>query len=501
MTSAGSTYSAVGIVKSYAGVHVLHGVDFVVHPGTIHGLFGHNGAGKSTLLKILAGAARPDSGDLRIDGKAINLSSPRDALDQGIGCVYQELRQIPDLTVTENLFLGREERRYGLKNDAGMIEYARKLLASYGLAVDPLARIRDLSHPEKQMIEVIANLDRRASFLLLDEPTTAIDGRHAEELLRAVRQIAVERQIGVVLVSHKIDEVLSVCDEATVMMAGRSVLHADRSSLSKQAIVDAIIGDATHPPQSAPVRKKLTDSTAFLRVRDLRTPRLKGVSLEARAGEVLGIYGLAGAGRTRFCRAIYGMELVTSGEIQIDGGAYEATTPTKALANGIAYLTEERKRDGFIPGMSALRNVVLSTLKRYRRAGIVDQSAADKTARAALARLRTHGRLDQSVLSLSGGNQQKVLFARIIEQNARMVMLDEPTKGVDIGAKSDIYAIVRRLADEGRCVIVVSSEEEEILEVADRIVVFRQGVCDFAAINIADASVAYLRQAAWASVR
>ena len=195
------------------------------------------------------------------------------------------------------------------------------------------------------------------------------------------------------------------------------------------------------------------------------------------------------------------MEPVVSGEIQIDGEPYEATTPTKALANGIAYLTEERKRDGFIPGMSALRNVVLSTLRRYRRVGVVDQTAADKTARAALARLRTHGRLDQSVLSLSGGNQQKVLFARIIEQNARMVMLDEPTKGVDIGAKSDIYAIVRRLADEGRCVIVVSSEEEEILEVADRVVVFRQGVCDSPVINIADASVAYLRQAAWASVR
>jgi ABC-type sugar transport system ATPase subunit len=501
MTSAGSTYSAVGIVKSYAGVRVLHGVDFVVHPGTIHGLFGHNGAGKSTLLKILAGAARPDSGDMSIDGKAITLSSPRDALDQGIGCVYQELRQIPDLTVTENLFLGREERCYGLKNDVGMIEYARKLLTSYGLRVDPLARIRDLSHPEKQMIEVIANLDRKARFLLLDEPTTAIDGRHAEELLRAVRQIAIERQIGVVLVSHKIDEVLSVCDEATVMMAGRSVLHAERSSLSKQAIVGAIVGDEAHRPQTAPIRNKLADSTAFLRVRNLKTNRLKRISLEARAGEVLGIYGLAGAGRTRFCRAIYGMEPIAGGEIQIDGRPYEASSPAKALASGIAYLTEDRKRDGFISEMSSLRNVVLSTLRRYRTAGIVNQSAADKTARSALARLRTHGRLEQTVLSLSGGNQQKVLFARIIEQNARIVMLDEPTKGVDVGAKSDIYAIVRRLAEEGRCVIVVSSEEEEILEVADRVVVFRQGVCDSPATNIADASVAYLRQAAWAPLQ
>ena len=485
-------------MKSYAGVRVLHGIDFTIQPGTVHGLFGHNGAGKSTLLKILAGAEQPDSGELFIGGQPITLGSPRDAIDQGVACVYQELRLIPDLSVTENLFLGRERKSGGLKDMRGMIEHTRTVLGSYGLRVDPQAKIRDLSHPDKQMIEVIANLDRKARVLFLDEPTTAIDGRQAEQLLASVKKIAIERQIGVVLVSHKLDEALAVCDEATVLMGGRVVLHADKSRLNKQAIIDSIIGDAaSHHVKPERTHRELSEARVRLKVDGLTTERLKGISLEAKAGEILGIYGLAGAGRTRFCRALYGMERVTGGEVLLDGEPYEANSPADALSKGVSFLTEERKRDGFIPGMTPLQNVVLSTLRRFRTAGVVDHAKARKRAKTSLSHLRTRGPLDKPVTGLSGGNQQKVLFARIIEENSSLVLLDEPTKGVDIGAKGDIYEIIRGLANEGRCVVVVSSEEEELLKVADRIIVFRHGTCDAPAKDVRDVSINDLRQSAW----
>jgi ABC-type sugar transport system ATPase subunit len=489
-------YRASRITKSFAGVAVLHGVDFAVRPGTIHGLFGHNGAGKSTLLKILAGAQPQDDGTLSIGGRAIRLASPRDALDQGIACVYQELRLISNLTVAENLFLGRELRRNSLKDSAGMIAYAQTLLDGYGMRISAAARVATLSHPEKQMVEVIANLDRKARFLFLDEPTTALDGGQAASLLAAIRRIALERQIGVVLVSHKLDEVLGVCDEATVLSGGRTILHVEREQLKKQAIVDAIVGDAH---VAGPARQSGVSSggRTFLDVRGLTGPRLSGITLAARAGEVLGVYGLVGSGRTRFLRSLFGAEPVTGGQILIDGRQYAPRSAADALTAGIAFLTEERKRDGFIPLMSAYGNVVLSTLKRYRMMGLIDHAGATKSARHTLARIGTRGRLDAPIKSLSGGNQQKVLFGRIIEQDARLILLDEPTKGVDIGAKKDIYEIIRLLADEGRCVVMVSSEEEELLEVADRITVFHHGRCEYAPVPVGDVTLAALRQAAW----
>lgn len=497
MTSDGA-YRASRITKSFAGVGVLHGVDFVVRPGTIHGLFGHNGAGKSTLLKILAGAQPQDDGALSIAGRAITLASPRDALEQGIACVYQELRLISNLTVAENLFLGRELRRNGLKDGNGMAAYTQSLLDGYGLRTAASARVGALSHPEKQMVEVIANLDRKARFLFLDEPTTALDGGQAASLLAAIRRIALERQIGVVLVSHKLDEVLGVCDEATVLSGGRVILHAEREKLKKETIVDAIVGDAHH---AGPARlsRAPADGKTFLEVRGLVGRRLSGVTLAAKTGEVLGVYGLVGSGRTRFLRSLFGTEPVTGGEILIDGKRYEPRSARDALAAGIALLTEERKRDGFIPLMSAYENVVLSTLKRYRMNGLIDHAAAARSARHTLARIGTRGRLDAPIKSLSGGNQQKVLFGRIIEQDARLILLDEPTKGVDIGAKQDIYEIIRSLADEGRCVVVVSSEEEELLEIADRVTVFHHGRCEYAPVPVSDVTLAALRQAAWAA--
>ncbi len=492
-----SSYKATGITKSFAGVGVLHGIDFEVKPGTIHGLFGHNGAGKSTLLKILAGAQPQDNGELIVDGETVSLHSPREALAKGIGCVYQELRLIPNLTVSENLFLGREVTLHGLKQTAAMNTYSKTLLSSYGLHVDVTRTVKGLSHPEKQLLEVIANLEGKARYLFLDEPTTALDGNQSAELLAHVRRIALERNIGVVLVSHKLDEVLTVCDEATVLSGGRLVYHATGADVGKQAIVDAIVGDA-HGKHVASRREVRAAGDALLKVKGLAGTRLKGVDVEARRGEVLGLYGLVGSGRTRFLRTLYGMEPAASGLVEIAGKRYLPSSPKRAIESGIAFLTEERKHDGFIPLMTSFQNVVLSTLTRYRSKGLVDLNQARASARKTLASIGTRGQLDAPTKSLSGGNQQKVLLGRIIEQNAELILLDEPTKGVDIGAKSDIYDIIRRLADEGRCIVVVSSEEEELVEICDRIAIFQHGYCTAKPRPVEEWTLGKLREAAWA---
>jgi ribose transport system ATP-binding protein len=492
-----SSYKATGITKSFGSVGVLHGIGFEVKPGTIHGLFGHNGAGKSTLLKILAGAQPQDNGTLSVDGETVTLTSPREALGKGIGCVYQELRLIPNLTVAENLFLGREVTLHGLKKTAEMNAYCKTLLASYGLHVDVTRTVKGLSHPEKQLLEVIANLEGKVRYLFLDEPTTALDGNQSTELLAHVRRIALERNIGVVLVSHKLDEVLAVCDEATVLSGGRVVYHAAGQDVSKQAIVDAIVGDA-HGKHIASRREARAAGEIFLKVEGLAGKRLKGADIIARRGEVLGLYGLIGSGRTRFLRTLYGMEPISSGTVEISGKRYTPSSPKLAIRHGIAFLTEERKQDGFIPLMSSFQNVVLSTLTRYRNNGIVDLNAARASAQKTLASIGTRGRLDAPTKSLSGGNQQKVLLGRIIEQDADLILLDEPTKGVDIGAKSDIYDIIRRLADEGRCIVVVSSEEEELVEICDRIAIFQHGFCTTAPKPVEEWSLGKLREAAWA---
>ncbi|EOA2699043.1 sugar ABC transporter ATP-binding protein [Raoultella sp. BAC10a-01-01] len=495
-------YIARQIKISFSGIQVLHGVDFCVEPGKIHGLFGHNGAGKSTLLKILAGVNVPDSGELLIGENSIHLSSPKDALGHRVACVYQELRLIPGMSVWKNIFLGREIRKQnGFMDDGKMIKHAEMLIKENHLKFHATDLVRDLSHPEKQMLEVVTNLDRDARFLFLDEPTTALEGAQAEELLNAVQRIAREKQIGVVLVSHKLDEVLRVCDNATVMCGGRVIYSADHHSISKASIVEAIVGDAAVHEGSTNRRDIIrgAQTRPWLSVENLKTDRLKNVNLKAYRGEILGIYGLAGAGRTRLCRTLFGLENVQGGHIQLAHKEYTPSTPDKAIRSGIAYLTEERKKDGFIPNMSSYANTTLSILAEFRSGLLIDHGKAKNMADSLLTKMNTRGNLSGPIQSLSGGNQQKVLLARVMAQNASLVLLDEPTKGVDIGAKADIYKIIYQLAENGCCVVVVSSEEEELLDLADNIIVFCHGECDGSVTPSSDLTPADLRKAAWES--
>ncbi|MDR2136784.1 MAG: sugar ABC transporter ATP-binding protein [Synergistaceae bacterium] len=489
---------AKGIKKSFSGVEVLHGVDFEIRPGRLHGLFGHNGAGKSTLLKIMAGAYEYDSGKLILDGRAVALKSPRDALSCRIACVYQELRLISQLTVTQNVFLGREMSVHGIRMESAMRSHTAKLLEEYDIHVPPDALLKDLSHPQRQMIEIVINLDRNAKYIFLDEPTTALEVRRAEELLANVKRIVTEKQIGVAVVTHKVSEVLSHCDDVTVLTGGAAVYRASAPQIKEDEVINSIVGKKSEaaPARHTRPRGRAPELAPRLLVKNLCTKGLKSVDLEAYPGEILGLYGLVGSGRSRFCRVLYGLEEVRGGEILFDGASYRVSSPSEAIKRGVAYLTEERKRDGFIPQMSVLKNVALPVLARFKKFLLVDERESENYAQNILSRFDTQGQLTGPIQSLSGGNQQKALFGRIIAQNARLILLDEPTKGVDIGAKQDIYDVVRGMAGEGKCVLVVSTEEEELLQIADRIVVFNNGSCAAESLRAKDMSAELLRMRA-----
>ena len=489
-------YEAKGIIKEFSGVRVLHGVDFTITPGKIHGLFGHNGAGKSTLLKIMAGVQPYTAGELVLDSRDITLSSPFEALHNNIACVYQELRLIPELTITQNIFLGREINKgiFRIKDEKAMHEHAKKLLMEYNMSIDPGTYVKDITHPLKQIIEVITNLDRNAKYIFLDEPTTALESKQAQQLLESVRQIVKEKNIGVAIVSHKIDEVLPFCDEVTVLSGGKLVYSSTNpAEFSKETIINAIIGEK----RDNITYNKKTDcikSEPYLIVKNLNTPKLTNISLEACKGEIFGIYGLVGAGRTSLCQTLYGL-YDFKGEVSIGGKSYKASSPLDAMNKGVAYLTEERKKYGIIPLMSCITNAVLTSITRFRHGFDLSLKEAGRSVMPTLEGMQIKGNIYGKMDSLSGGNQQKVLISRIMFQKSQLIMLDEPTKGVDLGAKSDIYAIIRDLAEKGHCIVIVSSEEEELARIADRVAIFRAGKCEERMLTGDEITVTALREA------
>ncbi|MGL5722243.1 MAG: sugar ABC transporter ATP-binding protein [Brevinema sp.] len=492
-------YIAYNITKEYSGVRVLNTVNFKIETGKIHGLFGHNGAGKSTLLKILAGVEQQTSGVLELMGEPKNFLSPHDALSQGVACVYQELRLIDNLTVAQNIFLGREITQWGRINEQAMHNYTKNLLEEYGVGIDPGSHIKDISHPLKQMVEVITNLDRKAKFVFLDEPTTALEYRQAEDLLTRVNSLVQDRKIGIVIVSHKIDEVLPYCDDVTVLSEGQTVFESSRQNFTKKDIVDAIVskeGATTKAVVEQKISRNIDgNSPPMLNVKGLKTNKLNGINMTVHGGEVFGIYGLVGSGRTSFAQTLYGMCEITEGSVEIADISYRPRNNYDAIKKGVAYLTEDRKHGGIIPEMSALVNANLISIDRYSNGIYLDLKKADTSAYEILKEMRIKGDPSRSIKYLSGGNQQKALLARIIGQKADIIILDEPTKGVDLGAKSDIYHIIDDLAKNGCCVIVISSEEEELMQVCDRVAIFSKGTCTGETLSGSEITISNLRKA------
>lgn len=498
------------VVKRYVGVPALRGVSVAVRPGQVVGLVGHNGAGKSTLLRILAGATSPDGGRLEIDGRPLVLASPADALAAGIATVYQELSLLPNLTVTQNVFLGTEPSRVGLLLRAEMRRRAQELVERFGLEIDVNRRLGDYPVAIRQLLEIAIATHREARYLLLDEPTTSLEGDQIERFLEKVRSLARDDGLGILLVDHKLDELYSVASEIVALVDGEVRIEGRADEVSRVEVVRAIAG-SDHVEVPGPQRGPTVDAPAgpgadglpsegppALAVSGLQTRVLREVSLRAQPGRVLGLYGLVGSGRTEFLRALVGVDPMLAGQIELRGQPYRPRNPSAAQRAGLVYLTEERKTDGIVPELDSVTNVALPILATVTRLGFLDRRAMARIATRHMDQLKVLGNRSAPVASLSGGNQQKVLLARALAQRPSILLLDEPTRGVDLGVKREIHRIVRGLArDEGLTVVLVSSEEEEILELADDVVIFAHGRCTGDPLPPGSRTAAQLRHAAW----
>ena len=462
-----------GLSKAFPGVRALDAVSFAVTAGEVHALIGENGAGKSTLLKILSGIYRADSGEVLINGAHADLSSPKAARRAGIAMIHQELQQVPELDVAQNMFLGESLTRFGMFTDkAATRQRAREVLAQLDPTIDVGAKIGTLRVAQRQIVEIAKALLANARVIAMDEPTSSLTPREFERLAEVIAELA-GRGVSVIYVSHKLDEVFRVASRATVLRDGQKVGEADLGKTTESQLVAMMVGREllAHPHTS------YAKSDVVLDVKGLtRGAAVRDVSFDLHKGEVLGIAGLVGAGRTELVRLIAGVDKSESGEIKVRGEVRRFGTPRDAIEGGIALLPEERKKDGIIPLRSVTSNVALPRLGYLTHFGLVKTAEVRATVDRLTEKVSLRPRdIDRPIRLFSGGNQQKAIICRWLMAQAQILIFDEPTRGIDVGAKSEIYRLIEELAAEGRSIMVVSSELPEILRVADRVLVMRRG--------------------------
>ena len=463
--------------KSFPGVRALHDVQFELLAGEVHALMGENGAGKSTLMKILAGVYRRDSGDILVDGQPVSFECPRDAQAAGVGIIHQELQLMNHLTVAQNIFIGREPRgRLGLFLDEDRLNaQAREILSRMHVNLDPRALVGELTVASQQMVEIAKALSFDSRVLIMDEPTSALNDAEIAELFRIIRELK-GRGVGVVYISHKMDELKQIADRVTVLRDGEYVATVDAAHTTVEAIIGMMVGRTL--TDVAPAARAAAQGEAALEVRHLNAgPLVRDVSFTLRQGEILGFAGLMGAGRTEVARAVFGADPVESGEILVKGAKATIRNPSDAVAQGIGYLSEDRKRFGLATGMDVESNIVMSNLRSFLSFNFFLRRARMRrraTHFISLLAIRTPSP-SQEVRLLSGGNQQKIVIAKWLERDCDVLFFDEPTRGIDVGAKSEIYKLLRSLADEGKAIVMISSELPEILRMSDRIVVMCEG--------------------------
>lgn len=460
------------ITRSFGPVQVLHGVSFEIEAGTVVGLLGENGAGKSTLMKILAGYLEPSGGEVRIDGKACRFRSSREAEQQGIVLIHQEFNLAEDLTIAQNIFLGHEKVRGWVLDDAAMRREAREVLRQVGLDIDPDTRVRALIVAEKQLVEIARALARKARLLVMDEPTATLTPGETERLFALMAQL---RSEGVTLlyISHKLDEVERVTDEVVVMRDGRFVTRRPTASLTRHDMANLMVGREI--ADLFPARDAVPAGDPLLQVRAFTVPGwASDVSFEVRAGEILGFAGLVGAGRTELFEGLLGLRKA-SGEVTLGGKVVRLHSPREAANEGITYLSEDRKGKGLHVDFGLRENLTLMDLRRHARPWLAPAREQQALERAVQSFGIRTGDLGQKASALSGGNQQKLALAKVLQPRPRVVVLDEPTRGVDVGAKRDIYFLIQRLAREGQAVIVISSELLELIGLCHRVAVMRAG--------------------------
>jgi ribose transport system ATP-binding protein len=467
-----------GLCKSFTGVQVLDQVNFDLRRGEVHALMGENGAGKSTLMKLLAGIYARDAGEIEVAGLPVDIASPRAAQALGIGIVHQELNLMSHLSAAQNIFIGREPRRgLGLFLDEERLNAdARRLFERLNLSLDPRTRVADLTVARQQMVEIAKALSFDSKVLIMDEPTAALNAQEVEDLFRVIRQLRAEG-VGIVYISHRMDELQRIADRVTVMRDGRTIATVPMQGTSMDTIISMMVGRALAqdlrgtPPDTS-------SSEVALEVRHLRRgAAIRDVGFSVRKGEIVGFAGLMGAGRTEVARAVFGADAVDGGEIHVHGRAVRIRSPRDAVAHGIGYLSEDRKQFGLATSMDVQANIAMTSLPRFLRLGMFIDAPAIAEAAAQYVRqlgIRTPS-VAQPVKLLSGGNQQKVVIAKWLLRDCDILFFDEPTRGIDVGAKAEIHKLIDALAAEGKAIVVISSELPEILRLSHRVVVMCEG--------------------------
>lgn len=465
--------TASGVSKSFGGISALQDVQFAVCPGEVHALLGENGAGKSTLIKILTGVYQPDAGEIRLDGHPVHFPSTRDALAAGIAAIYQEPSLFPDLDIAENIFVGRQPVRGGRIDWRKMASEAEMLLRSLGVHLDPRAKARTLSVAQQQMVEIARALSTNARVLIMDEPTSSLTLAEVDELFGIVRQLR-ERGTAIVFISHRLEELFQIADRVTILRDGRYVTTRSMQGISTGEMIQLMVGrtlDDLFP------KVDVTVGAPLLQVRDLsRAGVFENVSLDVRAGEIVGMAGLVGAGRTDVACAIFGAEPATGGTIVLNGKTVQINTPQDAMALGIAYVPEDRQHHGLVLPMSIAQNITLPILNRFRKRGFLHARSERGVAGSAADKLEVkRAGTWQPARELSGGNQQKVVLAKWLETNPRILILDEPTRGIDVGTKAAVHGLMGELAAAGMAILMISSELPEVMGMSDRVIVMREG--------------------------
>lgn len=473
--------SAEGIVKQYPGVLALDAVDFTVLPGEVHGLIGENGAGKTTLMHILAGITYPDAGVIRFDGKPVQFSQPREAMDCGIAIVHQELNLVPHLSVAENIFLGKElVSAFGAIRTQEQNQRCSKLLSTLDATIDPCAKVHSLRVGQQQVVEIAKVLNSSARVIFMDEPTSAISDHEVGALFALIDSLC-NAGVSIVYVSHKLDELLQISDRITVLRDGRLVATLNRADADQDTVVRLMVGRQLSElyvhSESAAKEQRLRVESLTLKGEKAERPIVEDVSFSVDSGEVLGVYGLMGAGRSELLESIFGLHPVqTTGAVYLDGNAVTLRSAEAALQYGPGLVPEDRQRQGLVLGLSVEQNISLSNLDDLTQMFLLSSRLEREQAEMFVEQFAIRSSdVSQRVGSLSGGNQQKVVLSKVLATRPRVLMLDEPTRGIDVKAKRDIYALIDRSKQEGLAVVVVSSELPELLGIADRMMVMCEG--------------------------
>jgi ABC-type sugar transport system ATPase subunit len=464
------------VSKSFPGVQALQGVDFALRAGEVHALVGENGAGKSTLIKILAGVHRPDAGRIWLRDRLIDARTPRDMMDAGVRVIYQELNLIPGLSVAENLFLGRAITRRGLRGIVdwpAMYRRSVAILEPFGLRIDPRVRVGTLGVAYQQIVEIAKAVSCDAAIVAMDEPTAALTEGETDTLLRIIDDLR-RRGVSIIYISHRLDDIRRIADRVTVLRDGRHVVTADQRDLPADQIIRHMVGRSVsefYPKEALPVGDVLLDVEGLS-----RRGVCQDVSFRLHRGEILGVAGLAGSGRTEIAELLFGRRRADRGTIRVGGRVVRIRSPRQAVRHGVGLIPEDRKRDGLVLSMSVLDNATLCVLRRHATGGLIHARRIRQLVQNVVRELRLKtASLAQQVRFLSGGNQQKVVLARWLLHDCRIYIFDEPTRGVDVGAKREIYGLMEDLARRGAGIIMISSDMPEVLHMSDRILVVCEG--------------------------